>query len=214
VSPLALSLVTATAATLLDLVPAIAAGAWLARTRSPARPVVQALVLAPLVAPPVTIGWALLRLFGRRGPLGALGLPFTPAAVVVACAVVAFPLLVRSVQLAVEQVDPRLVDAAATLGAPPARVLRTVLLPLALPGIATGAVLAFARALGEFGATALFAGNLPGRTRTVPLAVWAALQVPGGEVEATTLALVSLALSLGALAAAEVLSRALARRLR
>ncbi|MCB9679938.1 MAG: molybdate ABC transporter permease subunit [Alphaproteobacteria bacterium] len=211
-NPVLLSLTVASLATLAATVPAVALGTWLARRRGGLRLAVQAVVLAPLVLPPVVTGWVLLQLFGAHGPLAALRLPFTTAAAVVAGAVVGLPLYVRAVQLAVEAVDPGLEQAAATLGASPWRVLRTVTLPLALPGVVTGALLAFARALGEFGATILVAGNLPGTTRTLPLALFTALQTPGGEAEAARWAAWSLVLSLGALALAEVLARAVARR--
>lgn len=210
-SPVALSLVVALLATLVAAPPALVVGAWLARTQSPLKLPVQAASLAPLVLPPIVTGWALLVLFGARGPLSALPVAFTPAAAVLASATVGFPLFVRAVQLGFEGVDAGLEDAARVLGAPPGQVLRRVTLPLALPGILTGASLCFARALGEFGATILFAGNIDGSTRTLPLALFTALQTPGGESLAARYALVSVALSLVALGASELLRRRLIR---
>src|SRR5690606_37621259 len=155
------------------------------RKRFPGYAALDAAVHLPLVLPPVAVGYLLLLLLGRAGPLGgaleAIGLPiaFTWRAAVVAAAVMALPLMVRSVRLAVELVDPALEEAAATLGASPLRVVATVTLPLAAPGILAGGVLAFARSLGEFGATIILAGNIAGETRTLPLALFSEMQVPG-----------------------------------
>jgi molybdate transport system permease protein len=167
----------------------------------------------------VVTGYGLLWLLGRRGPVGSVlqewlgvSLTFTTAGAVLAASVMALPLFVRAVRLGAEGVDPGLEEAARTLGASRWRALRTVTLPLALPGIAAGAALAFGRALGEFGATITFAGNIEGSTRTVPLALFGALQAPGGDATAARLAWVALALSLGAVVASEVLARWASRR--
>lgn len=197
------------------LVPGVALGWLLARKRFWGRTVVDAVVHLPLVLPPVVTGYLLLLLFGRRGLLGeplGLEIAFTWKAAALASAVVAFPLMVRAVRLSMELVDARYEEAAATLGAPPWRVWTTVTLPLALPGVLTGAVLAFARSLGEFGATITFAGNLVGETRTLPLALFTYTEVPGGQGPALRLMLISLVLSLLALLASELLARR-ARRL-
>lgn len=189
--------------------------AWvLARGRFPGRVLIDALVHLPLVLPPVVTGWLLLLAFGTNGPAGrwlerTLGLTFmfrwTGAAL--AAAVMALPLMVRAMRLSIEAVDRRLEQAAETLGASPLRVFATVTLPLALPGLLAGAVLGFARSLGEFGATITFVSNIPGETETLPLAIYSALQVPGSEGEVTRLALIAVALSLAALVASEGLAR-------
>ena len=200
------------------VVPAVAAGWLLARRRFWGKPLVSALLHAPLVVPPVATGYLLLLLLGRRGLVGgwlsALGVEvaFTELAAVLAAAVVAFPLVVRSVRLAVELVDKRLEEAAATLGASPWRVFTTVTLPLAMPGVLSGLVLAFARSLGEFGATIIFAGNLEGQSRTLSVALWTALQAPGGEESALRLLVISFLVGLGAMIAAEALARRLPGR--
>jgi len=199
-------------------VPGVLCGWWLARHEFRGKSLVNALVHAPMVLPPVVVGYALLYLLGRQGPIGAwldrigVQLTFTLGAAVVAAAAMGFPLLVRSVRLAVELVDPRLEQAAATLGASPARVFRTVTLPLAMPGVLTGLVLCFARSLGEFGATIIFAGNLEGETRTLPLALFTALQSPEGDALAARLALISFTLSFLALLASEWIARWVAGR--
>lgn len=189
--------------------------AWiLARGRFAGLVLLDALVHLPLVLPPVVTGWLLLIAFGPQGPAGRwleswIGLTFlfrwTGAAL--AAAVMALPLMVRAIQLSIEGVDRRLEAAAMTLGASRWRVFRTITLPLALPGVVAGAVLGFARSLGEFGATITFVSNIPGETRTLPLAIYSALQVPGAEAEVTRLALVSVLLSLAALVVSEVLAR-------
>jgi molybdate transport system permease protein len=190
----------------------------LARGRFPGRVLLDAIVHLPLVLPPVVTGWLLLLAFGRQGPIGAwaekwLGLTFmfrwTGAAL--AAAVMALPLMVRAIRLSIEAVDRRLENAARTLGAGPWRAFATVTLPLSLPGIAAGMVLGFARAIGEFGATISFVSNIPGETRTLPLAIYAALQVPGGESAVLRLALISVALSLAALVGCEMLARRMGR---
>lgn len=200
-----LSLAVATAATLLDLPLALLLGTWFARRRTPMALLCEALVTVPLVLPPVVTGYGLLLVFGPRG----LGWPvaFTPLAPVIASAIVALPLFVRAVRHGVEAVDPGLVDAARTLGATPWQAWRRVVLPLALPAVVGGALLAFARALGEFGATAVFAGSIAGRTRTVPLAIYGALQRIDGDGTAWRLSLAAVVLSLLAAGLAEVVVR-------
>jgi molybdate transport system permease protein len=201
-------------------VPAILVGYILARWRFPGKLVLDALVHLPLVLPPVVTGYLLLEVFGRNGLLGrwlaqSLGvrLVFTTWAAALAAAVVAFPLMVRSVRLAMELVDGRLEQAAATLGASPLRRFMTVTLPLSAGGILGGMILAFARSLGEFGATITFAGNIQGQTRTLPLAIYTRLQTPGGQDEAQRLVLISAGLSVIALVLSELLARRVRRRL-
>jgi len=211
---LGLSLRVALCSAALTAVPGIALGWLLARKSFPAKELVDAAVHAPLVVPPVATGYLLLATLGRNGPLGkwlweslGISVAFTWWAAVLASTVVALPLMVRSVRLAVQRVDPRLEEAATTLGAGPVRTWATVTLPLAMPGILAGLVLAFARSLGEFGATITFAGNLAGETRTLPLAVYDSMQIPGGEAQAMRLVGVSVLLSLGALLASELMSK-------
>jgi molybdate transport system permease protein len=189
--------------------------AWLfARTRFPGRALLDAIVHLPLVLPPVVIGYALLLGFGRRGPLGqwleeTFGIVFafrwTGAAL--ACAIMGLPLMVRAIRQSLESIDPRLDAAASTLGASRLWVLATVTLPLSLPGVITGALLAFARSLGEFGATITFVSNIPGETQTLPLAIYNYTQVPGGDAQAMRLCVLSVALSLAALLVSELLVR-------
>ncbi len=206
-----LSLKVGSVATLLALPPAVAVAWLLARRDFPGKALVDGLVHLPLVLPPVVTGWALLVLFGRRGVLGAfladyLGIVFsfrwTGAAL--AAGVMGFPLMVRAVRLAIEAIDPRVEQAAATLGAPPLWVFATVTLPLALRGIAAGAVLAFAKALGEFGATITFVSNIPGQTQTIPAAIYTYTQTPGGDLGALKLSLVAVVIALTALVVSEV----------
>ena len=195
--------------------------AWvLARCRFPGKILLDGLVHLPLVTPPVVVGYLLLIVLGRNGWLGRLfhdwfGITFTFTwkGAAVAAAVMAFPLMVRAIRLGIESVDRRLEEAARTLGATPARSLFTVTLPLAAPGLLTGALLAFARCLGEFGATITFVSNVPGQTRTLPLAIYTLLQTPEGETAAAWLAGVSLALAVVALAASELAARAVRKRL-
>ncbi len=189
--------------------------AWvLARRRFPGLLLLDALVHLPLVLPPVVTGWILLILFGRSGAIGSfleqqLGivLVFRWTGAALAAAVMALPLMVRAMRLSIEAVDRRLVEAARVLGAGRLRAFLTVTLPLSLPGILAGGVLGFARSIGEFGATITFASNIPGETRTLPLAIYTALQVPGGEGAVARLAVISVLLSLGALLASEWLVR-------
>ncbi len=189
--------------------------AWvLARGRFPGNVVLDALVHLPLVLPPVVTGWLLLIAFGPMGPAGlwlerwlGLSLMFRWTGAALAAAVMALPLMVRAMRLSIEAVDPKLEQAATTLGASRWRTFRTITLPLSLPGVVAGAVLGFARSLGEFGATITFVSNIPGETQTLPLAIYSALQVPGAESAVVQLAVVSVVLSLGALIVSEVLAR-------
>ena len=192
---------------------AIAVAFVLARKDFPGKTLFDAVVHLPLVLPPVVVGFALLVLFGTQGPIGSLLEPlgivfaFRWTGAALAAAIMGFPLLVRAVRLSIESVDPRLELAARTLGASRTRVFFTVTLPLAASGVATGALLAFARALGEFGATITFVSNIPGETRTLPLAIYTFTQVPGGEAAALRLSVLSVLLSLGALAVSEWMIR-------
>lgn len=189
--------------------------AWLlARGRFPGKVLLDALIHLPLVLPPVVTGWLLLLAFGSNGPAGRLledwfGITFmfrwTGAAL--AAAVMALPLIVRAIRLSLEAVDRRLEGAARTLGASPAYTFLTITVPLSLPGVLAGAVLGFARSIGEFGATITFVSNIPGETRTLPIAIYSALQVPGSDAIIARLALISVLLSLAALVASEALSR-------
>jgi molybdate transport system permease protein len=212
-SAVLLSLQVGIASTIAGLVPAVAVGFWLARTSFAGRWVVSAAVLVPMVLPPVVTGLLLLDLFGRQGAIGsrlaAAGVPvtFTPIGAVLAAVVVGFPLYVLAIRQAFEAVDPRYEEVAATLGDPPLRRFRRVVLPLALPGIAAGAVLAFARGLGEFGATIVLAGNMEGRTRTIALAVYTLLDGPDDDPRLRTLVAVSIAIAIAALLAYEMLVR-------
>ena len=218
-SPIALSLVVAACGAGLGLPPAIALGWLLARARFRGKALVSAIVLLPLVLPPVVTGMLLLRALGRHGAvghaLGALGIeiPFTTLGAVIAGLAVGLPLYVIASRTAFESIDRRLEDVALSLGMTRAATFRTITLPLAAPGLLAGAVLAFARALGEFGATAVLAGDVPGRTRTIALAVYAALSSPGGEPDAMRLAMASVIMSVLALAAHELLLARHRRRL-
>lgn len=192
----------------------------LARWSFPGKALLNGLVHLPLILPPVVTGYLLLLAFGRRGPLGqffetVFGLVFsfrwTGAAL--AGAVMAFPLMVRAIRLSIEAVDPKLEQAAGTLGAHPAFVFATVTLPLALPGIIAGTILAFAKAMGEFGATITFVSNIPGQTQTLPSAIYTFTQVPGGGAGAMRLTLIAIAVAMAALVASEVLARRVSRRM-
>ncbi|MDS4042925.1 MAG: molybdate ABC transporter permease subunit, partial [Candidatus Competibacter sp.] len=192
--------------TALIAIPGIVTGWLLARVRFSGKAIVDGLVHLPLVLPPVVPGYLLLLVLGRQGPVGRwlyetwdIALAFTWQGAVVASALMAFPLMVRAVRLAVTLVEPRLEEAARTLGAGPLRVWLTVTVPLSLPGILTGLVLAFARSLGEFGATVTFVGNVAGETRTLPLAIYTYTQIPGGDGPALRLVVISILLALAAL---------------
>lgn len=189
--------------------------AWLIARRSfPGRMLLDAAIHLPLVLPPVVTGWLLLIAFGRNGAVGGwlydtfgLMLVFNWTGAALAAAVMALPLMVRAMRLSIEAVDRRLVGAARTLGASRLHAFWTITLPLSLPGIAAGAMLGFARSLGEFGATITFAANIAGETRTLPLAIYSGLQAPGGEEAVARLAIISIILSLGALMVSEWLVR-------
>jgi len=195
--------------------------AWLlARRTFPGKVLLDGLVHLPLVLPPVVVGYLLLVLFGRRGPVGAwldqafgITIAFTWKGAALAAAVMAFPLMVRAIRLSLEAVDRRLEAAARTLGASPAWVFLTVTVPLMAPGILTGTILAFARSLGEFGATITFVSNIPGETRTLPLALFTLTQTPGGDAGALRLVVIFAVLALAALIASELLARRIARRI-
>lgn len=192
---------------------------WLARREFPGKALVDGVINLPLVLPPVVTGYLLLLTFGRNGAIGAfleqhLGITFAFrwSGAALAAAVMGLPLAVRAMRQAIEAIDRRLEDAAATLGASPPWILLTVSLPLAVPGILNGLLLSFARSLGEFGATITFVSSIPGETQTLPLAIYNFTQVPGGDSAAWRLCVLSIALSLGALVLSEWLARAARRR--
>ncbi len=199
----------------LAMLPVSYALAWLlARRRFPGRLLLDAAVHLPLVLPPVVTGWLLLLAFGRAGPVGGwleesfgVTLVFRWTGAALAAAVMALPLMVRAMRLSIEAVDRRLVEAARVLGAGRWRAFLAVTLPLSAPGIAAGATLGFARSLGEFGATITFASNIAGETRTLPLAIYSGLQLPGAEAQVARLAAISIILSIGALVLSEWLMR-------
>ncbi|MCK9553168.1 molybdate ABC transporter permease subunit [Aquamicrobium lusatiense] len=215
-----LSIKVATVAMLASVPPGILIAYLLARGRFWGKSVLNGLVHLPLVLPPVVTGYLLLLAFGRRGPVGAFlaehfGIVFsfrwTGAAL--ACAVMGFPLMVRAIRLSIESVDRKLEAAAGTLGASPLWVFSTVTLPLILPGIIAGAILAFAKAMGEFGATITFVSNIPGETQTLPSAIYTFTQVPGGDEGALRLTLISIIISMLALIASEMMARRLGKRM-
>lgn len=214
----ALSLKVAFWATILSLPVAIAVAYALARGRFWGHGLLNGLVHLPLVLPPVVTGYLLLVFFGSQGlggrVLDAVGMPiaFRWTGAVLAAAVMAFPLVVRAIRLSIEAVDGRLEDAAATLGASPLRVFLTVTLPMAMPGVLAGAVLGFAKAMGEFGATITFVSSVQGETQTLSLAVYSFLQVPGGESAAVKLVIIAVAVAMGALLLSEWLARRMARK--
>jgi len=216
---LGLSLKVAFWGVLCSLPVALALAYVLARAHFPGKVLLDGVVHLPLVLPPVVIGYLLLVLLGRNGPLGAwlaerLGIVFafrwTGAAL--AASVMGLPLAVRAMRQAIEAVDRRLEAAASTLGAPPLAVFASVTLPLILPGVLNGMLLSFARSLGEFGATITFVSNIPGETQTLPLAIYSLTQVPGGDAQALRLCVLSVAISLSALVVSEVLLRRAQRR--
>ncbi len=209
-----LSLKVASVATLASLPVALIVAVALARGRFWGRDLLNGLVLLPLILPPVVTGYILLILFGRKGAIGSFlestfGLVFsfrwTGAAF--ACAVMGFPLLVRAIRLSIESIDARLEEAAGTLGANRFWVFLTVTLPLTAPGIIAGMVLSFAKAMGEFGATITFVSNIPGETQTLPSAIYALIQVPGGDAGAMRLTIVSIVIAMAAVLLSEVLAR-------
>ena len=205
-------------ATLASLPLGILVAYALARWEFPGKQVLNGLVHLPLILPPVVTGYLLLITFGRRGTVGqfleqwfGIVLSFRWTGVAVAAGIMAFPLMVRAIRLAIEAVDPRLEAAAATLGASRPWVFATVTLPLILPGIIAGSILAFAKAIGEFGATITFVSNIPGQTQTIPSAIYAFLQVPGGQDAATRLVIVAIVIAMAALLLSEFVSRRVAR---
>ncbi|HRH20090.1 MAG TPA: molybdate ABC transporter permease subunit [Brevundimonas sp.] len=208
-----LSLKVATTAVLFGLPLGIGTAWVLARCQFPGRSLLSGVIHLPLVLPPVVTGYVLLLLFGRTGPIGSwletfgVRFAFDWTGAALAAGIMGFPLVVRSVRLAFEMADPGLERAAETLGAAPAMRFLTITLPLALPGILAGGVLAFAKALGEFGATITFVSSIPGETRTLPLAIYSLTQMPGGEAAAFRLVLISTIVSILALVASEVLAR-------
>jgi molybdate transport system permease protein len=216
----ALSLRVSLWATALSLPLGIFVAYALARWQFRGKQVLNGLVHLPLILPPVVTGYLLLLTFGRRGYVGqyldqwfGIVLAFRWTGAALAAAVMAFPLMVRAIRLAIEAVDPKLEQAAGTLGAAPVWTFFTVTLPLILPGIIAGAILAFAKAMGEFGATITFVSNIPGQTQTLPSAIYAFLQVPGGEGPAARLVLIAVALAMTALLLSEWVARAVARRI-
>ncbi|MEP1586462.1 MAG: molybdate ABC transporter permease subunit [Tateyamaria sp.] len=217
---LRLSLLVGMVATCLALPLAIWVAWLLARRDFWGKVVLNAAVHLPLVLPPVVTGYLLLIAFGRTGPIGrfleqsfGLVLAFRWTGAVLAAIVMGFPLMVRAIRLAIEAVDPKIEDAARTLGAPGYAVFATITLPLILPGVLAGAVMGFAKAIGEFGATITFVANIPGETQTMPSAIYALLQVPGGESAAIALVLWACALALGAVVVSEWLARRVAKRI-
>lgn len=192
----------------------------LARGRFWGRQILNGLVHLPLILPPVVTGYLLLLTFGRRGGVGqfleqwfGIVFAFRWTGAALAAGIMAFPLMVRAIRLAIEAVDPKLEEAAGTLGASPVWVFLTMTLPLILPGILAGTILAFAKAMGEFGATITFVSNIPGETQTLPTAIYSLLQVPGGEVQARRLVLVAIAIAMAALLLSEWVARRVARRI-
>lgn len=217
---LALSLRVSLVAVLVSLPFGLLVAYALARGRFPGHGLLNGLVHLPLILPPVVTGYLLLLTFGRQGWIGAalwdwfgVTIAFRWTGAALAAGVMAFPLMVRAIRLAIEAVDPRLEEAASTLGASRLMVFATVTLPLILPGIIAGAVLAFAKAMGEFGATITFVANIPGETQTLPTAIYSFLQVPGGDAAALKLVLISVAVAMLALVLSEWLSRRVARRI-
>ena len=217
---LGLSLRVAFWSVLISLPPAVAVAMLLARGRFPGKTLFDAFVHLPLVLPPVVVGFLLLLLFGRQGPLGALlddwfgmVIAFKWTGAALAAAIMGFPLMVRAIRLSLESIDLKLEAAARTLGADAMRVFLTVTLPLALPGILTGMLLSFARSLGEFGATITFVSNIPGETQTLPLAIYGYTQTPGGDGQALRLSLIAVLLSLAALFISELLVRRATKRI-
>jgi len=214
-----LSLRVALVSVVCSLPVAIAVAWTLARFRFPGKTLVDAAVHLPLVLPPVVVGFALLMLLGKRGPIGSwlddwfgIVFAFRSTGAALASAIMGFPLMVRAIRLSIEAIDQRLETAAGTLGASPLRVFFTITLPLAAPGILTGALLSFARGLGEFGATITFVSNIPGETETLPLAIYTYTQLPGGDAAALRLSLIAVLLSVAALVVSQWLASRLEHR--
>jgi molybdate transport system permease protein len=220
VAAILLSLRVAAVAVIAELPFAVLAAYALSRSRLAGRVVLEGAVSLPLVLPPVAMGYLLLVLFGRQGPIGSLlahahiVLAFRWTGAALAAAVMSFPLLVRPMRLAMEAIEPEVDEAALTLGAPPLTRFFRLTLPLAAPGLVAGVVLGFARALGEFGATITFVGAIPGETLTLPTAIYQATQSPGQEGEALALCAVSVAIAVGAVLISELVSRRFSRRAR
>lgn len=215
-----LSAKVAAVATVLCLPLGVAVAWWLERRDFFGKPIIEALVQLPMVVPPVVPGWLLLLAFGTQGPVGCwlertfgIVLAFNWKGAVLASAVMAFPLMVQPIRLALRLIDARLEAAASTLGASPWQVFTGITLPLALPGLLAGALLCFCRSLGEFGATMAFVGNIPGETRTLPLAIWSLTQSPGGTEAALWLSLLSIALAFVVLLLVQGMGRRIEQRL-
>ncbi len=214
-----LSLKVGAWALIVGLPPALVLGWLLARCDFRGKTLLDGLIHLPLVMPPVVTGYLLLLALGRQGPIGGwleaqfgIVIAFRWTGAVVAAVIMALPLMVRPIRLSIEAIDRRLEAAAATLGASPLMVALTITLPLALPGLLTGAILGFARSLGEFGATITFVSNIPGETQTLPIAIYTQTQIPGGEAAALRLTVIAVVISLLALLASEFLARRLAQR--
>lgn len=218
-SAIQLSLSVALICSVITLPLAIAIGWFLARKKVYGKSIIEGVLHLPLVLPPITTGYLLLLVFGNRGFIGSffyeklgIQIAFSFYAAVIAAIFVSFPLVTRSVRLSIELVDQKLEEAARTLGASNMRVFFTITLPLALPGVISGFILSFARSLGEFGATISFAGNIEGKTQTLPLAIFSEMQVPGQEAATMRLVFVSVVLSLFAMIAAEFLNKRIIKR--
>lgn len=206
-------------ATCINFIPALAVSFLFSRKEFHGKALAEGFVNLPLVLPPVTTGYILLILLGKRGVIGSalykltgISIAFSGTAAVIASMVVSFPLIVRSIKLSLDMIDRRLELAAMTLGASPLKTFMRITLPLILPGILSGLVLAFARSLGEFGATITFAGNIEGETKTIPLAVYSLLQVPGREKAASLLVIISVVISLGAMLISNAVEKKMKRR--
>lgn len=220
IEALLLSVKVATFCTIVICIPGVAVAWLLAKKSFIGKSLLDGLVHLPLVLPPVIPGFLLLLLLGNQGVIGkwlyqtfGISIAFTWVGAVIASAVMGFPLMVRSARLAISQVDVGLEAAAQSLGAHPLRVFFTVTLPLAMPGIVTGLILSFSRSLGEFGATITFVGNIEGETRTLPLAIYTYTQLPGGDMAALRLVIISMAIALGALMLSEILERRATKRM-
>lgn len=215
----ALSLRVALVSTLISLPPAVLVAWLLARRRFRGHALISACVMLPLVMPPIVTGYLLLITFNRSAPLGGfldrIGLSpaFHWTGAALAAGIMGFPLMVRAIRLGFEAVNPRLEHAAATLGANPITVFLTITLPLILPAIIAGSVMGFAKAVGEFGATITFVANIPGQTQTMPTAIYALLQAPGGEAQAVRLVILSVIIAMGAVLVSELLARRVQQRL-
>ena len=214
-----LSLLVSVTAMIASLPLGIAVAWLLARGRFWGKSLLDTIVHLPLILPPVVTGYLLLILFGRQGAIGkfldqtfGIVLSFRWTGAALACAVMGFPLMVRAIRLSIEAVDTRLENAAGTLGANPLWVFATITLPLCLPGVIAGAILGFAKSMGEFGATITFVSNIPGETQTLPSAIYTFTQVPGGDAGAMRLTLVSVAISMAALLGSELLARRVGAR--